>query len=80
MLNFPYRIVRQNLDSLVHQREAEVVTKVAPDVVVSAAVVSGAVWALAVEVEGAAKSTSPTFVSIHFLCKLVVRHHVDFDF
>jgi hypothetical protein len=63
--------VRQNPDSLVHLQEAEAVMKAEPDVAVSAAALE-VVWALGVEVEEAVRSTSPTFVSFHFLCKLVV--------
>jgi hypothetical protein len=63
--------VRQNLDLLVLQPEAEAVTKVVPDVVVSAAADSEVVWAAGV-VEEVVKSTSPTFVAFHFICKLVL--------
>jgi hypothetical protein len=71
MLTFLHRIVRQNPDSLAHRLVAEVVTKVVPDVAVSL-VDSEVAWVPAVVLEEAAKSMSPTFVSFHFLCKLVV--------
>lgn len=65
-----YRIVRPNPDSLVHPLEAEVVTKVVPDVA-DLVVDLEAAWVLAAVVE-AVKSMSPTFVSFLLFCKLVV--------
>ena len=66
-----YRIVRPNPDSLVHLLEAEAVTKVVPDVAASVVDLEVA-WVLAVVLEEAVKSMSPTFVSFLFFCKLVV--------
>jgi hypothetical protein len=63
--------VRQNPDSLAHQQEVEAVTKAVPDAAVSVVDLEVA-WVLAVALEGAVKSMSPTFVSFHFFCKLVV--------
>ena len=72
VLTSPSRIVRQNPDLLVLQQEAEADMKVVPFVVVSAAAAELEVeWALAV-VEEAVKSTSPTFVTFRFICKLVL--------
>jgi len=62
--------VRPNPDSLVHPLEAEVVTKVVPDVA-DLVVDLEAAWVLAAVVE-AVKSMSPTFVSFLLFCKLVV--------
>lgn len=63
--------MRQNPDSLAHRQEVEAVTKAVPDAAVSVVDLEVA-WVLAVVLEEAVKSMSPTFVSFHFLCKLVV--------
>jgi hypothetical protein len=70
-LTFQNRTVRPNLDSQVRQQAAEAVTKVVPDAAVSEVDLEVA-WVPAVVLEAAVKSTSPTFVSFQFLCKLVL--------
>ena len=54
--------MRPNPDSLAHRQEVEAVTKAVP-VAAVLVVDSEVAWVLAVVVEEAAKSMSPTFVS-----------------
>jgi hypothetical protein len=70
MLTALNRIVRPNPDSQVHQQQAEAVMKVVPDVAVLVVDLEVA-WVLAVVLEEAVKSMSPTFVSFHLFCQLV---------
>ena len=62
--------MRPSPDSLVHQQQAEEVTKEVLAVALLAAAVFKVAWVLAVEGQ-AVKSTSPTFVSFCFTCMLV---------
>jgi hypothetical protein len=73
------RIVKQNPDSLAPRLEAEVVMKVVPDAADSVVDLEVA-WVPAVVLEEAAKSMSPTFVSFHFFCKLVVGSLLTLNF